>query len=280
MMSMAGKHPSAPRSLSPEALSRATAAELRAAIREQGFDRPTAGLAVGYAQANLVILPASVAEEFAEFCRLNAQACPLIDRTAPGDPHPLRAAPQADLRTDVPRYRVFRNGEAEADEPREIKHLWQDDSVGFLLGCSFTFEHALVAEGLQVRHLEEGRNVPMYRTNRPCATAGRFAGPLVVSMRPYRQEEIPRVIEISGRFPRMHGAPVHVGDPAELGISDLSRPEFGESVRVADDEVPVFWACGVTPQEALRQAVVPLCITHSPGCMFVTDLRDEDFDEG
>ncbi|MEQ9379511.1 MAG: putative hydro-lyase [Pirellulales bacterium] len=280
MMAMAGKHPPDPRSLHLQDLPRASASELRRHIREQRFDRPTAGLAVGYAQANVVILPADVADEFAEFCRLNAQACPLIDRTAPGDFHPKVAAPQADLRTDIPRYRVFRHGEAEPEEPREIKHLWRDDSVGFLLGCSFTFEYALVAAGLEVRHIEQGRNVPMYRTNRPCITAGRFAGPLVVSMRPFRNADVPRVIEISSRFPRMHGAPVHVGDPAALGIADLARPEFGESVRVADDEVPVFWACGVTPQEALRQAAVPLCITHSPGCMFVTDLRDEDFDEG
>jgi len=280
MTPMADNHDHASSPPSTENLMRATAAELRKIIRQQRFDRPTAGFAVGYAQANVVILPAAVAEEFAEFCRANAQACPLIDRTSPGDPHPRRVAPGADLRTDVPRYRVFRNGRAEVDEPREIGPLWHDDFVGFLLGCSFTFEHAIQAAGLSIRHVEQGRNVPMYCTNRPCDSAGRFAGPLVVSMRPFREAEVSRVVEISRRFPRMHGAPVHVGDPRELGIADLARPDFGEAVTVGTGEVPLFWACGVTPQQALRQARVPLCITHSPGYMFVTDLLDKDFDEG
>ncbi len=258
----------------------ATAAELRRAIREQRFDRPTAGMAVGYAQTNVVILPAEVADEFAEFCRSNAQACPVIDRTSPGNPHPMRAAPDADLRTDVPRYRVFRDGQAERHEPREIGELWRADSVAFLLGCSFTFEHALAAAGLPLRHVEQGRNVPMYCTNRPCKPAGRFAGAMVVSMRPFPEADVARVVEISRRFPRMHGAPIHIGNPGEIGIADLDRPDFGEAVPVSDGEVPIFWACGVTPQQALRQARVPLCITHSPGYMFVTDLHDEEFDEG
>ncbi len=280
MTPMAANHDHESSPSGAEDFVRATAAQLRQSIREQRFDRPTAGCAVGFAQANVVILPEAVADEFEEFCRLNDQACPLIDRTAPGDPHPMRAAPRADLRTDVPRYRVFRNGQAELDEPREIGPLWREDSVGFLLGCSFTFEHALIKAGLPIRHVEQGRNVPMFSTNRPCKSAGRFAGPLVVSMRPFRETDVPRVVEISHRFPRMHGAPVHIGSPEAIGIADLTRPDFGEAVTMGDGEVPVFWACGVTPQQALRQARVPLCITHSPGCMFVTDLRDEDFDEG
>jgi len=255
----------------------ATPRELRAAIRAGQFAGPTAGQAPGYAQANLVIVPAEAADEFAEFCRLNAQACPLIARTLPGDPEPADAAPGADLRSDVPRYRVFRQGVAEAIEPTDIGRLWRDDLVGFLLGCSFTFEAALEAAGLPVRHLGEGSNVPMFRTHVACQSAGRFSGPLVVSMRPYRPDQVDRVREITARYPRMHGAPIHVGDPAALGIADVRRPDFGQAVPIAPDEVPMFWACGVTPQLALEQARLELAITHSPGCMFVTDLADSDF---
>jgi uncharacterized protein YcsI (UPF0317 family) len=225
-------------------------------------------------QTNVVILPAAMAGEFAEFCRLNSRPCPLIEQTQPGDPEPKHSAPGADLRTDVPRYRVFRNGVADADEPTDVLSLWRDDFVGFLLGCSFTFEAALQAAGLPVRHIELGRNVPMYCTNVPCLPAGRFAGPLVVSMRPYRPEEVSRVRDVTGRYPTMHGEPVHVGDPSAIGIRDLARPDFGDAVPLEPGEVPVFWACGVTPQLALAAARPEIAITHSPGCMFVTDLPE------
>lgn len=251
------------------------AARLRAAIRAGGHTGPTAGLAPGFVQANVVILPRQIAAEFADFCRVNPRPCPLIEQLEPGDPEPRHSAPGADLRTDVPRYRVFRAGIAEPREPAEIGDLWRDDLVGFLLGCSFTFEAALLAAGLPVRHVEQNRNVPMYRTNVACRSAGRFAGPLVVSMRPYRPEQVERVREITGRYPTMHGAPVHVGDPAAIGIADLLRPDFGEAVTMEPGELPVFWACGVTPQLALAAARPELAITHSPGCMFVTDLRDD-----
>ncbi len=254
----------------------ATAAELRAAIRAGQWNGPTAGLARGYVQANVVMLPAEAASEFAEFCRLNARPCPLLAQTAPGDPEPRIAAAGADLRSDVPRYRVFRHGQAEAEEPTDLRALWRDDLVGFLLGCSFTFEGALERAGLPVRHVDEGRNVPMYRTALPCQSAGRFAGNLVVSMRPYAPEQVDRVVEVTGRFPTMHGAPVHVGDPAALGIENLAEPDFGEAVTMHPGEVPVFWACGVTPQVALLEARCELAITHSPGCMFVTDWRDAE----
>ncbi len=227
-------------------------------------------------QANVVILPREAAGEFAEFCRMNPRPCPLLEQTAPGDPEPRRTAPRADLRMDVPRYRVFRDGIAEAREPTDVAGLWRDDLVGFLLGCSFSFEDALQQAGLRVRHIDEGRNVPMYRTSRACRPAGRFAGNLVVSMRPFRPEAIDQVVAITGRFPTMHGAPVHVGDPAALGIDDLARPDFGEAASIAAGEVPVFWACGVTPQVAIREARCELAITHSPGAMFVTDLTDAD----
>lgn len=262
--------------LTADALANVSAAELRAAIRQRQWTGPTAGLARGHVQANLVILPAAEAAEFAEFCRLNPRPCPLLEQTAPGDAVPRAAAPSADLRSDVPRYRVFRQGQFEAHEPSDIHDLWRDDLVGFLLGCSFTFENALQREGLAVRHIAEGRNVPMYRTSQTCRQAGRFGGNLVVSMRPYRPEEIERVIEVTGRFPTMHGAPLHVGDPAALGIADLGRPDYGEAVTILPGEVPVFWACGVTPQVALLDSNCPFAITHSPGCMLVTDWRDAD----
>ena len=253
-----------------------SAAELRQTIRNGRHIGPTAGLVPGFVQANVVILPSAVADEFSEFCRLNSRPCPLIEQTAPGDPEPKHSAPGADLRTDVPRYRVFRHGVADAAEPTDVRVLWREDFVGFLIGCSFTFEMALVKAGLSVRHIELGRNVPMYRTNVACRSAGRFAGPLVVSMRPYRPAQIEQVREITGRYPTMHGEPVHVGNPAALGISDLARPDFGDAVPIEPGEIPVFWACGVTPQLALAAAKPEIAITHSPGCMFVTDLKESD----
>lgn len=255
---------------------RATGAELRAAIRAGELVGPTAGLARGFMQANLVILPAADAAEFAEFCRLNPRPCPLLEQTAAGDPEPRGCAAGADLRSDVPKYRVFRHGVLDPNEPTDIRRLWRDDLVSFLLGCSFTFENALIDEGFAVRHIAEGRNVPMYRTTVECQPAGRFRGNLVVSMRPYPVDAVERVSEITGRYPTMHGAPIHVGDPRALGIEDLSRPHFGEAVTIGPDEVPMFWACGVTPQVALCQAGCELAITHSPGSMFVTDWRDTD----
>jgi uncharacterized protein YcsI (UPF0317 family) len=259
------------------------AARLRGEIRAGRHTGPTAGLAPGWAQANVVILPAAAATDFAEFCRLNPRACPVLDQTAAGDPRP-ESTPGADLRVDVPRYRVFRDGVADPTEPTDIRALWRDDLVAFLIGCSFTFERALAAAGLPARHLEAGTNVPMYRTTLACQPAGRFAGPLVVSMRPYRPQDVGRVTAVTSRFPRMHGGPIHVGDPGRLGISDLAQPDFGDPVEIRADEVPLFWACGVTPQLALAGAGCELAITHSPGCMFVTDLpesaMEEDVDEG
>ena len=254
-----------------------TPAQLRAAVRSRAITSPTPGQCPGYVQANLVIVAAAVADDFEAFCRRNAQPCPLLERTAPGDPEPKQVAPGADLRTDVPRYRVWIDGRAETVEPSDIRDRWRDDAVGFLLGCSFTFENALQRAGLDVRHVSEGRNVPMYRTQVACQPAGPFRGNLVVSMRPYRLDQVDEVRKITARYPQMHGAPVHVGDPSALGIVDLARPEFGQAVTIRADEVPVFWACGVTPQLALEQARLDWAITRSPGYMFLTDLRDEQF---
>jgi uncharacterized protein YcsI (UPF0317 family) len=255
----------------------ATAAADRARIRAGDHTGPTSGLAPGFAQANLVILPADDALDFLRFCVRNPKPCPLLEVTDTGSPRPPGLATDADLRTDLPRYRVFQDGHL-IDEPTEIAHHWRADLVSFLLGCSFTFEWTLAAAGLPVAHQLQGVNVPMYVTSRRCSPAGPFDGPLVVSMRPYAPEVIPQVVEISARFPAMHGAPVHIGDPAEIGIEDLAAPDFGDAVRVGTDEVPVFWACGVTPQAVVVEARPSLAIFHAPGHMFITDRRHVDFD--
>jgi len=257
----------------------ATAAEVRDAIRRGQWTGPTAGMASGFAQANVVILPAALADEFAEYCRQNPAPCPLIARTAPGCSEPKEVAENSDLRTDVPRYRVFIDGQPQQEQPTDVSRHWRDDLVGFLLGCSFTFERALMDAGHRVRHVELGLNVPMYRTNRPCTPVGPFAGGLVVSMRPFPAKDVDRVREITAQYPLMHGPPVHDGDPTELGIADLSRPDFGDAVEVRSGEVPVFWACGVTSQLAVAAARPDLSITHSPGAMFIMDRRDEEFCE-
>jgi uncharacterized protein YcsI (UPF0317 family) len=253
----------------------AEAQKLRAEIRAGAFAGPTAGLAPGVAQANLVILPAEQAAEFHSFCIANPKPCPLLEVTKPGDPVPHTLAPTANLRTDLPRYRVYLKGGL-VDEPTDISNLWRDDLVAFLIGCSFTFERALLEAGVPVRHLELHRNVPMYRTVRPTVPVGRFHGPLVVSMRPIPASLVTTAIAVTEAYPHMHGAPVHVGDPAALGISDLSAPDYGDSVPIADGEVPVFWACGVTPQAVALASDVPFMITHSPGHMFITDRLDAE----
>jgi len=248
-----------------------TGREVRDACREGQWTMPTCGLAPGFAQANLVILPADWAFDFLLFCQRNPQPCPLLEVTSPGSWTPSLTTPTADLRTDLPGYRVWKAGEL-VEEPADIRHLWREDFVSFLIGCSFTFEHALLAAGLSVRHVELGCNVPMYRTNMPCQSAGQFSGPLVVSMRPFKPADAIRAVQVSAAFPGSHGPPVHLGDPAQIGIADLSRPDYGDAVPLRAGEIPVFWACGVTPQAALQQARPPLAITHRPGCMFLTDL--------
>ncbi len=251
------------------------ALDVRRRCRAGEIEGPTAGLARGHAQANLVVLPREAAWDFLLFCQRNPKPCPLLEVTDPGSPEPRGSAPGADLRTDLPRYRVFRRGEL-VDEPASVEGYWRDDLVSFLLGCSFSFEAALVEAGLPVRHVEEGRNVPMYETDVACRPAGTFRGPLVVSMRPLRAAEAIAAVEITSRFPRSHGAPVHLGDPGEIGIADLSRPDYGDAVTLRDREIPVFWACGVTSQVALAAARPEIAITHAPGCMFVADVRDRE----
>jgi uncharacterized protein YcsI (UPF0317 family) len=252
-------------------------ADARIRIRTGAHTGPTSGLAPGYAQANLVILPEADALDFLRFCVRNPKPCPVLEVTDTGSPHPSTLSPDADLRTDLPRYRVFENG-SPVDDPTDISQYWRDDLVSFLLGCSFTFEWALSAAGLRVAHQEQGLNVPMYTTDRPCAGAGPFEGPLVVSMRPFAPENVSSASEISARFPSMHGAPVHIGDPAALGIADLGAPDFGDPVTIEADEVPVFWACGVTPQAVVVGAKPSLAIFHNPGHMFITDRPHAEFD--
>ena len=255
----------------------ASGAAVRAACRKGELAGPTPGLAAGFVQANLVVLPKDWAFDFLLFCQRNPKPCPLLDVTDPGDPEPKAVAPGADLRTDLPAYRVWRHGEL-VEEPADISAHWRDDLVSFLIGCSFTFETALLNAGVPVRHIDEGRNVPMYRTTVRCKPAGRFAGPLVVSMRPLTPGHSVKATQICSRMPRAHGAPVHLGDPAGIGIHDITTPHYGDPVTVHPGEVPVFWACGVTPQAALAEARPPFAITHKPGHMFLTDLRDHHLD--
>ena len=252
-----------------------TPSEVRLACRNGEWTDQTSSLAPGFAQANLVILPKSNADEFHKFCRRNPKPCPLLEVTHPGEFIPRQIAPNGDLRTDLPRYRVWQNGEL-VDEPTEITSLWRDDLVAVLIGCSFTFEAALIDAGLPVRHVELGCNVPMFRTNVDCEPAGRFHGQLVVSMRPYRPADAIKAVQITSDFPAVHGAPVHLGFPKQIGIADLSQPDFGDAVPVHAGELPVFWACGVTPQTVLMSARPEFAITHSPGCMFVSDITDRD----
>lgn len=236
----------------------------------------TAGVAPGFVQGNLAILPEKLAASFHRFCQLNPKPCPIIGMSEVGDPRIPALGIDLDLRTDLPRYRIWRDGKL-AEEPTDIMAHWRDDLVAFVLGCSFSFEEALIADGLKIRHIEEKRNVPMYRTNVPCASAGPFAGPLVVSMRPFKPAEAIRAIQITTRFPAVHGAPVHFDKPEMIGIKDISKPDYGDAVSIQPDEVPVFWACGVTPQSVILQSRPDFAITHAPGHMLVTDARNSEF---
>ncbi|HEY0819661.1 MAG TPA: putative hydro-lyase [Rhizobacter sp.] len=247
------------------------AASARLAARRGRLDRHTSGQAPGHVQGNVVILPAALASDFMRYCLRNPKPCPLLAVSEPGDPSLPTLGEGIDIRTDLPRYRVWRDGQL-CGEPTDIRSLWQVDFVTFVIGCSFSFEEALLADGIPLRHIEQERNVAMYRTRIATEAAGPFSGPMVVSMRPMSAAHAIRAVQITSRLPAVHGAPVHIGDPAQIGIADLSKPDYGDAVEVRPDELPVFWACGVTPQAALVQARLPLAITHAPGAMLVTDL--------
>ncbi len=252
-----------------------TPKEIRALIRQGKWDKPTAGLAMGYAQANIVILPEKYAFDFLLFCQRNPKPCPLLEVLEPGRYETTALALCADIRTDIPRYNIYRKGELEAIE-KDIKASWKDDFVSFLLGCSFSFEEALRKAGIPIRHLEEHKNVPMYVTTIPCNPAGAFHGCMVVTMRPLPPDKVVRAVQITSRYASVHGGPVHIGNPSAIGIEDLNKPDFGDPVTVRKGEVPVFWACGVTPQAVVMEVRPDLCITHAPGHMFITDILNEE----
>ena len=251
---------------------------LREQIRAGRHTTVTTGLAPGHVQANLVILPADWAGEFAAFCAANPKPCPLIAQSAPGDPTLPGLGSDIDVRRDLPRYRVFRDG-AVVSEETDIANLWRDDLIAFALGCSYSFEAALLDAGVPIRHIEQGKKVCTYRTKLDTVPAGRLHGRMVVSMRNFTVANAIRAIEITSRFPRVHGAPIHFGDPAAIGIADIARPEYGGEPDIRPGEVPLFWACGVTPQAVIEAAKPPFCITHKAGHMLVTDRLNEEFRE-
>ena len=248
----------------------------RLAIRSGAHCGPTAGLAPGFVQGNLAILPQDVASDFLRFCQLNPKPCPLLASAAPGDWRLPTLGDDLDIRTDIGRYRVWRRGEL-VDEPDDIAAYWRGDLVSFVIGCSFSFEDALIEDGIEIRHITCGCNVPMYRTSIETVPAGPFHGPMVVSMRPLKPADAIRAVQITTRFPAVHGAPVHLGKPEMIGIADLAKPDYGDVVPIGDDEIPVFWACGVTPQSVIATAKPEFCITHYPGSMLVTDRRNREF---
>jgi uncharacterized protein YcsI (UPF0317 family) len=231
-------------------------------------------LASDHVQGNVVILPEGLAADFLRYCQRNPKPCPLLAVSEPGQAQLPSLGHDIDIRTDVPRYRVWREGEL-VDEPSDISGVWRDDLVTFVLGCSFSFEQALIEAGLRLRHVDQGKNVAMYRTNIPTVAAGVFKGPMVVSMRPMKAAAAIRAVQVTSRFPNVHGAPIHLGDPALIGIARLDMPDYGDAVEVMSDEIPVFWACGVTPQAAITQARPQFCITHAPGAMLITDLLNQ-----
>ena len=255
--------------------SMATAYEARQAIRHGDWRSHTSGVAPGYAQGNVVILPQGLAADFLRFCQRNPKPCPVLAVSEPGDALLPTLGKDVDIRTDLPLYRVWKNGRL-FDEPADITALWRGDLVTFVLGCSFSFEHALIEAGIKLRHVEQGKNVAMYRTNIQTTPAGPFHGPMVVSMRPMSPADAIRAIQVTARVPAVHGAPVHIGLPEMIGITDLDKPDFGDAVDILPGELPVFWACGVTPQAVLMEVAPEFCITHAPGYMLITDLLNSD----
>ena len=250
-----------------------TPSEFRNLVREGGHTGPTAGVCPGYAQANLVILPRELAYDFLLFAQRNPKSCPILEVSDTGSRYLKEIAPGADIAKDLPRYRVYEHG-VMTGEYTDVSHLWREDLVSFLIGCSFSFEGELMEADVSVRHIEEGCNVPMYITNIPCQPAGVFRGNMVVSMRPLPYDQIVKSVLVTGSMPKVHGAPVHIGDPSAIGIGDIYQPDFGDSVTIRPGEVPVFWPCGVTPQAVLMASKPAFAITHAPGHMLVTDVKN------
>lgn len=247
--------------------------KVRELIRKGEITGPTAGMCAGYAQANLAVLPKELAYDFLLFCQRNPKSCPLLEVSDVGSRTLHTIAKDADIATDIPKYRIYENGVL-VDECTDVSRYWRDDFVSFLIGCSFSFEAELLEAGITIRHIEENRNVPMYRTNIDCEPAGIFSGKMVVSMRPLPHDQVVRAALITGGMPRVHGAPIHIGSPEAIGIKDINHPDFGDSVTIKEGEVPVFWPCGVTPQSVIMNVKPKIAITHSPGHMFITDIKN------
>ena len=250
-------------------------ADFRQAISLGQHRGNTSGYCPGYVQCNLVILPNEAALDFKHFCDLNPKPCPLLATSPSAGDFSLPLLGEIDVRSDLPSYRIFKNGLLK-EELTDIQSIWSEELVAFAIGCSFSFEEALILDGLEIRNVSAGTNVPMFITNMDCKPSGSFSGKMVVSMRPFNESDAERAIQISKRFPSVHGAPVHSGSPEEIGITSLDHPDFGDPVSVLVDEIPLFWACGVTPQVALQNAKLPFAITHTPGCMLITDLRNSE----
>lgn len=255
-------------------LRHADVAEVRAAIRSGAYTGHTAGLAAGKLQCNVAIIPETYALDFLRFCQRNPKPCPVVGVSDTGNPFLPTLGRDIDIRSDISKFRVFRDGTFD-EELTDISALWRDDFVTVALGCSFTFENALIRHGIPVRHVETGRNVPMFRSSIPLVPAGPFGGHMVLTMRPIPADRVNDAHTISAAFPQAHGAPIATGDPANIGIKDLSQPDWGEAVEIRDGEVPVYWACGVTPQNVLLAAQLPICITHSPGHMLLSDVAED-----
>lgn len=249
--------------------------EVRKLIRDGKINYQTSGMCLGYAQANLAILPKDLAYDFLLFTQRNPKPCPILEVSDVGDPFLKKIAGDCNIATDIPKYRVYEKG-VMTGEYESIERFWRDDLVAFLIGCSFSFESELLDCGVPVRHIEEGKNVPMYITDIDCEPAGVFSGKMVVSMRPLPADKIVSAVNITASMPRVHGTPIHIGDPAAIGIKDINKPDFGESVTINSGETPVFWACGVTPQSVMMSSKPDFCITHAPGHMLITDVKNTD----
>lgn len=268
--------PSRPENVDPAVWQQALAAtprELRHLVRSGAYTAPTSGLCPGYAQANLIILPKEQAYDFLLFAQRNPKPCPLLEVTEVGARQTTICADDCDIATDFPRYRIYEHGTL-VDEVADVSSYWRADLVSFVIGCSFSFESELVEAGIEMRHNTMGRNVSMYMTNIACRPAGSMSGNMVVSMRPIPYGQVVQAVQISGAIPKVHGAPIHIGDPSAIGIRDITKPDFGDPVDICDGEVPVFWACGVTPQSIVMNSRPPFAITHAPGCMLVTDTKN------
>lgn len=255
-----------------------TPAELRRLCRDGKFAEPTSGYCPGYAQANLIILPKEEAYDFLLFAQRNPKACPVLEVTDVGSRKTNFVADDCDIAKDFPKYRIYRDG-VMTEEVTDVSEYWQDDFVAFLIGCSFSFESEMIDAGIEIRHNTEGRNVPMYMTGIECAPAGKFSGKMVVSMRPIKPEQLVKTVTVTAQLPKVHGSPIHIGDPAQIGIKDINKPEFGDAVTINPGEVPVFWPCGVTPQSIVMNVKPKFAITHAPGYMLVLDVKNVDLKE-